>query len=63
MPLQRQVDHGIKQRMSRAYERRQRLPLGCDQRFLESDALVAWQHRLADTDQSGPGFEPARERG
>ena len=54
VPLQRQVDHRIEQWVPGTHERRQGLALRRHQRFLERDALVARQHRLADADQTVP---------
>ena len=52
--LERHVDHRVEQRMAGADEGGKRLAERRDQRLLESDALVARQHRLAD---------PASDRG
>ena len=48
--LKREVEHGIEQRMARADESSERLPLWRDQLFLECDALVARQHGIARAD-------------
>ena len=50
--FQRQVDHCIEQWVPGTHERGQRLTLRRNQRFLEGDALVARQNRLAETNQT-----------
>ena len=52
--FQRQVDHRIKQWVPGTHERCQGLALRRNQRLIEGDSLVAWQHRFADADQPVP---------
>lgn len=50
MALQRQVEHGIEQGMTRADESSERLPRRGNQFLVECDALVTSQHRIARAD-------------
>ena len=50
--LEGEIDDRVEQRMTRADEGGQRLARRRHERFLEGDALVARQHRLADADQA-----------
>ena len=52
MAFERQVERRVQQRMAGADEGRQGLALRRDEGFLEGDALVARQHRLADADEA-----------
>src|SRR5439155_438121 len=52
MPLDHEIESGVEERVAGADEGGQRLALRRDERFLEHDALVARQHRLADADQT-----------
>src|SRR5688500_4956206 len=52
MTLKAEPDARAEQRMARADNGGQRLTRRRNQRLLESDAFVAWQHRFADADQA-----------
>src|SRR5437773_1273113 len=50
--FKRQIKRGIEQRVTRADEGREGLAWRRDEGFLESNTLVARQHRLADADEA-----------
>ncbi len=52
MALQHEVERGIQQRMTRADKSRHGLPLWLDEVLLESDALVAAEHRVPQADEA-----------
>ena len=54
VPLKGKVKGCIEYRMAGAYKGGQRLPLRCDKRLLEHNALIARQHGLANADKSVP---------
>ena len=52
MAFERQVERRVQQRVARTDKGRQGLALRRNEGFLEGDALVARQHRLADADEA-----------